>query len=136
MLALANPGYQRLAAEFIPAANEFYTWLLVEAQQRAQDYAIGWHKRSFSIRLRTNGRPAGFAYGYSPDRFEIYFNYLNLSPAELAELRRALLAYGVFTETGKSTLVAQVSQVNGERLREASRYLLDRLANRDSEAFR
>lgn len=117
----------RFMAESSPTEVEFYSWLFEAVEKRAVDYGISWHKKSFSIRLRSGQRPLSFAYGYIHDRFEIYFEYLRLPKSELADLRRALLAFGVFTESGKHSLKVDVSQVNGDRLREACRFLLDRL---------
>lgn len=114
-------------------AAKFFAWLLAEAQDRAQDYAIDWHPVSFSVRLRRGGRRPGFAYGYAPDKYEIYFQYLHLEASALAELRRGLLAFGVFTESGEHTLKARISSLdNHMRARNASRFLLDKLAERSS----
>lgn len=119
---------EQLLTNSDPTAAEFFVWLLAEAQNRARDYAIQWHPASFSIRLRKDGRLAGFAYGYAPDRFEIFFNYLDLPSDILSELRRDLLDFGVFEEAGKHSLKAQAIQMNDKQLRAACVFLLDRLA--------
>lgn len=118
---------QKLLENSTPAAAQFFEWLLREAEVRARYYAIMWHPVSFSIRLRKERGSSGVAFGYAPDNLDIYFGSLDLPSSILAGLRLDLLASGTFTEAGKHTLKAQVSQVNEMALQDATRYLLDRL---------
>lgn len=119
---------EKLLAASEPDAAQFFDWLLHQAQNHAQYYAVDWHPVSFSVRLRRGGQRLGFAYGYAPDKYEIYFQYLPVEGSALAELRRALLGFGVFTESGDHTLKARIlSPDSFTRACEASQFLLLRL---------
>lgn len=124
---------ERLVADSNPDAVEFFEWLLREAKYRAQDYAIQWHKGSFSVRLRRKGGLAGIAYGYPPNNLQIYFGYVDLPASELTKLRHDLLGFGIFTTSGDHSLNAQVSNKNDfMALRAACNFLLERLSAQPS----
>lgn len=127
-LTAPHPIYEHLAAQLTPAARDFYHWLVAEIGRRPLDFDVKKSKGSFSVRWRASGTPASFAFAYAPDKLSVYLADLKLVPDELAGLRRALLRFGVFVESGKHTLNAPISQVDGTRLRNSCLYLLDWLA--------
>ena len=108
---------------------DFYTFVLDEGHARG--HATYWGEKGFSMRglLPQENRLASYVYGYPPNIFQFYFSHFeNSIPADkLAALRKELLAFGLFRESGKKTLTMEVVRPTEERLRQMYIYILDEL---------
>lgn len=146
----SRPRKQKLTkAEFLdectPVGRQFFGQVLRLAQERR--HTIYWGTAGFSIRafLPDRDQLATFAYGYPAtvystegDRFDVYFAYTNLFPAEEAPaLRESLLESGLFRKAGNWTLSAPVTEESLDRMYEIYDFLLDRVdefvAHRESK---
>ena len=115
--------------------GQFFAQILRLAQER--EHTIYWGTAGFSIRalLPDRDQLATFAYGYPAtvygtegDRFDVYFAYTNLFPAEEAPaLRKSLLESGLFREAGKWTLSAPVTEENLNQMYEMYDFILDKV---------
>ncbi len=95
-----------------------------------KEFAIYWGTVGFSVRAKLpSGSLASFVYGYPPNEFSFYFGYTSLLPEgkKSSALRRSLLDYGVFKESGKWTLKTSVVEGNLELLNEVYDYILDQV---------
>lgn len=122
-------------AEFLencsPEAATFFADILDGAAEKG--HTIYWGTAGFSIRvLLPDGQGlASILYGQPPDLFQFYFSHLERAevPADLTALRRQLLAYGVFRESGKKTLTAHITAANETALRQVNTFVLDWVDN-------
>ena len=72
----------------------------------------------------------GFAYCYPLGDFQFYFHpqwRILLSEAELLTLRKELLAFGMFSESGDWTLTADVTKENLARMNKVYDFILDKM---------
>lgn len=69
-------------------------------------HKISWGEVGFSIRafIPTTNRLISFAYGYPPDEFQFYFDYLPLTIDQKMDLRTLLMQRGAFREAGDKTI--------------------------------
>jgi predicted transcriptional regulator len=104
---------------------DFFNWMIDQAQARGMIVEYG--TRGFSVRLKRPDRLISFAYGYPPNIFEAYLDYLELPESEILAWRRELLTMGVLQEVGEKTLRAFIKSNTIERLQEAYIHLLQRV---------
>jgi hypothetical protein len=126
---------QEFLAECTPVGRQFFQRALSLAQERR--HTIYWGTAGFSIRafLPDRDQLATFAYGYPAtvydtegDRFDVYFAYTNLFPAEEAPaLRESLLESGLFRQAGKWTLSAPVTEESLDGMYKIYDFLLDKV---------
>jgi hypothetical protein len=108
-------------ASCTPEAREFFDDLLQRAL--SDNYTVYWGYKGFSVRaaLGEEGRLASFLYGYPPDKFQFYFPGEGALTREKDNpIRKELLRFGIFAESGDYTLA---SQIRGEKLAEYRRLL-------------
>jgi len=111
-----------------PEAGVFFQRVLDIAENRG--LVVEWGKDMFSLRSSfADGEMVTLAYGEPPDEFRPYINkgWLRLSAKEFSTLRKELLAFGVFRESGQWTLVATVTQENQKRMDEVYDFFLERM---------
>ena len=111
-----------------PIARGFFERVLELAQERG--HTIYWGTVGFSIRAQLpDGYLASFVYGYPPGEFSFYFAHTRLLPKgeKSLALRRSLLDYGVFRESGKWTLTTSISEDMLELLNEVYDFILDKV---------
>jgi hypothetical protein len=93
-----------------PDITKFFERVLDLAD--SNEYIISWGTKGFSGRvyLPKNEKFASFIYGWPPGIFEFYFAQLPLKDNELADLRRELLDFDFFKESGEKTLRANLDE--------------------------
>lgn len=114
-----------------PEAAAFFSDILEGAE--GQGHTIYWGTAGFSVRVLLPAEKglASILYGYPPNLFQFYFKHLEtaVASADLTTLRRQLLVYGVFRETGKKTLTAGVTAENETALRQVYTFVLNWVDN-------
>jgi hypothetical protein len=126
-------GYRTLDEflnETMPEARESFHRLFDLAKEHGYHVHLG-NKTRISIRadFPTVGLD-GFAYCYPQGDFQFYFHpewRVLLSEAELLTLRKELLAFGMFRESGKWTLTAILNRENLARMNEVYDFILDKM---------
>jgi hypothetical protein len=107
-----------------PAVADFYHRTLRRAEQRG--YIIEWGKASASIRAKfpNISRLATFAYCYAT---EFHFYFWAYFRRNSLELRKRLLAFGVFRESGKWTLKADMTPDTLTQMDDVVVFILDQM---------
>jgi hypothetical protein len=108
-------------AEFLykcpPEVRGFFTDVVDLTKDRG--YSIYWGTAGFSVRakLAKKGRLASFIQCYPPGKFQFYFHAsAQINREKDSPLRKELMEYGVFEESGDYTLTALVDAENSEKL--------------------
>jgi hypothetical protein len=110
-------------------AASFFGYVLDKAAEKG--HTVYWGEKGFSVRvLLPEGH--GFAsvvYGYPPDLFQFYFSHLDgaIPDTSLAALRKELLDFQIFRESGKKTLSTHVTGEPEGRLRQVYDFILHRV---------
>lgn len=105
-----SPAQKTTRDEFLDKCNpevaKFFERVLDLAHRN--EYIISWGTKGFSGRvyLPKIEKFASFIYGWPPGIFEFYFAQLPLKDNEMADLRRELLDFDFFKESGEKTLRA------------------------------
>lgn len=103
-----------------PEAREFFQTVLddVESQQRP----IRWNPLSFSVRTKLpDGRFATFACGWLSGAFQFFFfPELRMPQERLETLKRKLLDFGIFRESGNYTLETDISTLQADGNKETA----------------
>jgi hypothetical protein len=96
---------------------------------RARGHTISWGEKSFTVRayVPQTERLASFCYGWISEVFQFYFGQLQLPDQEDQELRRQLMAFGVFRPAGEKTLEAQLDQETLAKMPEVYNFILDKI---------
>ena len=83
--------------------GDFYNDILDTATEHG--HTIYWGTTGFSIRIYLPDEKsyASIAYGYPPNKFQIYYAHLPWSDAQLNELRKEIGACGIFKESPKTS---------------------------------
>ena len=117
-------------AEFLekctPETRRFFQTVMENAEEHG--HVVNWGGAGFSVRTRLpdGAGLATFAYCYPPDWFAFYFEpSLGLTEDQSSSLRRKLLDFGVFQESGKYTLQAHVTEDSLKQLDEVYSFILD-----------
>jgi CBS domain-containing protein len=105
----------------------FFERVLDLAEQRG--YTIYWGTKGFSARayLPQEERWASFAYGWPEELFDFYFGHLPLPDKEARTLRRELMEFGVFRESGQKTLKANLTSEALPKMAEVYDFILDKM---------
>jgi len=108
-------------------SRDFFEKLFGIAQQR--NLIVSWGKQGFSLRIKfaSNSKVTSFAYGWPNGHFNFYFEYIDVSQEELAALRKELMNFGVFNESGKYTLDAFIDQANQDKALEMFVFIANRM---------
>jgi len=118
-------------AEFLaqcsPPVASFFERVLDLAEERG--YAIKWGKKSFTVRayLPQRGYWASFCYGWTWEEFHFYFAHLPLPKEEALTLRRELMEFGVFRESGEKTLTVGLNSEALPKMPEVYDFILDQM---------
>jgi hypothetical protein len=109
------------------ALDFFFVRMLDLAEDRG--YSISWGTEAFSVRafLPQAGRSATFAYGWPAGVFNFYFGHLPLPAQDARAPRRELMEFGVFRETGKKTLAADLVTETLPKILEVYDFILEKL---------
>lgn len=99
----------------------FFEYVLNEAEKRNQ--SINWGVKGFSVgvALSQEEKRAPIAFYYPPDRVEISdekLEYLNASTQEIADMRKEMMAQGIFRESKKALLV-RINSSNKSQVQKA-----------------
>jgi len=91
-------------------------------------YSIYWAVRSYSVRkyLPALNKYASVIYCYPEGSFSFYFGNLPISDEAAGTLRKDLLSYGIFEESGKKTLIASLNNETLGKANEAMKYILQK----------
>ena len=114
-------------AKCTPRATPLFERVLELASQRG--HRINWGEVGFSIRalVPKNNRLISFAYGFPPDEFQFYFEFLPLNKEEKQALRTLLMQHGMFREAGDHTLKAALDSETATRLETTFTFILDKI---------
>jgi hypothetical protein len=116
-----------LLAGVSPPVASFFESVLDLAEARG--HTIRWGKKSFTVRayMPEKERLAGFCYGWISEVFQFYFAQLQLPDREAQDLRRQLMAFGVFRPAGEKTLEAKLSQETLAKMPEVYNFILNKI---------
>ena len=136
---LASRYHEEFLESCTPVGREFFQRVWSRAEERG--FTIGWPTAGFTLRVQLpdTGKLATVAYGYpatsfggtGPDRLELYLWHTSIFPPEdetTMTFRQALLDSGLFTQGGKWTLRAPVTENNLARLKELYDFILDKVS--------
>jgi hypothetical protein len=100
---------EEMLAKCPPEAEGFFRYVLETAAQ--QGHTIYWGTTGFSIRAHLPGLEglATIAYGFPPERFQIYFAHLPFSEKKISVLRRDILQLGTFKQAPKTLTISLTS---------------------------
>ena len=92
-------------------------------------YSIYWAVRSYSVRkyLPALNKYASVIYCYPEGSFSFYFGNLPISDEAAGTLRKDLLSYGIFEESGKKTLIASLNNETLGKAKEAVEYIINKM---------
>jgi hypothetical protein len=113
-----------------PETHEFLRRVSDLAKERGYEVYLG-NKSALSLRADFPGKGfLGFAYFWPSNMFQFYFHPQwrpFLSEEQIQTLRKELLAFGIFKESGQWTLAATVVQDNLARMNEVYDFILDKM---------
>jgi len=118
-------------AEFMlkcmPAFVPFFQKVLSLAKEK--EYSIYYAKTGFSVRkyFSFSNKYASVIYCSPNGVFQFYFGQLTISDKLADNLRRELMATGIFTETGKKTLTSVLNIEMLDKADNVIRLILDRM---------
>lgn len=112
-------------AECAPGAAAFLAQVLDLAQEKG--YEIQWGSTGFSVRVYIPERRqlTTVAYGWPYNAFDFYFGQLPIAKEKALALRKELLAFGVFEESGDYTLRAKLDGPTLDRMPEIYNFILN-----------
>ena len=110
-----------------PPVASFFERVLDLAEERG--YTIRWGKESFSVRGYLPRAQYGvtFCYGWPSQAFSFYFGHLSLPAEEAQALRRELMEFGVFRESGEKTLTVGLNSRTLPKMPEVYDFVLDKM---------
>ena len=99
-------------------AAQFFSNILDHAEESR--HTVYWGSVGFSIRVYMPDVEsfASIAYGYPPNRFQVYFAHLPFDEKQVIELRKEILALGGFKEAPK-TLTLDLNPKNTQKAKKA-----------------
>lgn len=102
---------KQILAECTKETAGFFATIMDLAE--AHGHVIRNGRSGFSIRFQrqSDGTLNSFAYGFPPDRFELYLRDVTLTPDGTTQLRQEILALDIFEEGGQHTLRCQITDV-------------------------
>jgi hypothetical protein len=118
-------------AEFMkkcaPELRPFFQEVLDQADKKG--FSIYWATRSYSVRkyLPFLNRYASVIYCWLEGSFSFYFAQLPISNENAETLRRELLSYGIFRESGKKTLIATLNDETFDKANEVVEFILNKV---------
>ncbi len=115
---------ERCPAETRP----FFEQMLDKAEEQGHEVYMG--TTGFSVRAHTPraGGLATFAYAYPPNLFQFYFHKDWVVGKERSQaLRKRLLEFGIFKESGEYTLSARLTEQNLEQAYKAYELILSQI---------
>ena len=120
---------QTVLASCEPEMADLFAHILDHAGELG--HPISWGVVGFSVRYPVPGQQdlLSYFFCYPPNKFQFYLQYINPTEADDKAVRQELLATGYFTEGGKYTLNAQITEQNAQQMRK----IVDRLFNRVPE---
>ena len=117
---------EEFLAKCSPETGQFFVRVLDRAEERG--HIIYWGTLGFSVRVYAPRmeRVRTFAYGFPPATFQVWLpNEWERDEEASAQLRRELLARGVFREAGKYTLEASLNEDTLQQMDGIYGFLLD-----------
>jgi hypothetical protein len=111
----------------IPTVRPFFEKIIQLAAEKGHSFY--WGTKGFSIRayLPKNDRLVSFVYGYPPNLFQFYFGHFPLPEDESLKLRKELLAFGLFKESGKKTLAVNLRETDLAKAYEVYEFILNKM---------
>ncbi|MDI9616143.1 MAG: endonuclease NucS [Methanothrix sp.] len=111
----------------VPELRSFFQYILDEAERNG--FSIYWGTKSYSVRmyLPSEDAHASFLYCKPTGELSFYFAQLRLSDEVAKDLRKQLLSYGIFRESGKKTLVAELDVNTVGKAKEVVDFILSSL---------
>jgi len=124
-LAILTPDeFMRKCA---PELRSFFQELM--DLNKRDGYSIYWAVRSYSVRkyLPSFNKYASVIHCYPEGLFDFYFAQLPISDEVAGMLRKELLSFGIFKESGKKTLIATLNNETLGKAKEAVEYILNKM---------
>jgi hypothetical protein len=111
----------------VPELRQFFHEVLDQASK--EDFSIYWATRSFSVRkyLPSLNKYASVVYCQPEGLFSFYFAQLPTSNKTAETLRRDLLSYGIFRESGKKTLISTLNNETLDKTRDVVKFILGKV---------
>jgi hypothetical protein len=111
----------------VPELRSFFQAVLDQSEEKG--FSIYWATRSFSVRkyLPSSNRYASVIYCHPEGQLDFYSSQLPRSNEAVETLRKELLSYGIFKESGKWTLLATLNNETLGKAKEAVEYILDKV---------
>jgi len=118
---------EEFLAQCSPPVASFFERMLDLTEERG--YLISWGKKGFSVRanLPQTGQLASFSYGWPWEEFDFYFANLPLPGEEAQALRRELMEFRVFQESGEKTLRVELNSKTLPKMPEVYDFILDKM---------
>ena len=109
---------EEMLAKCSPEAAQFFSNILDHAEESR--HTVYWGSVGFSIRVYMPDVEsfASIAYGYPPNRFQVYFAHLPFDEKQVIKLRKEILALGGFKEAPK-TLTLDLNPENTQKAKKA-----------------
>jgi len=126
-----NPFKNLTPLEFMkkcaPELRSFFQELM--DLDKKDGYSIYWGVRSYSVRkyLPSFNRYASVIYCYPEGLFSFYSAQLPISEEAAGMLRKELLSFGIFKESGKKTLIATLNNETLSKAKEAVEYIFKKM---------
>ena len=110
-----------------PYVRPFFESLISVAADKG--HVLYWGTKGFSVRayLPKNDRLASFVYGFPPNTFQFYFGQLPLPEDELIALRKELMAFGLYQESGEKTLTTNLKESDLAKADEVYEFILNKI---------
>ncbi len=109
-----------------PISANFFNSVITSARERGHVIYLGQKGISIRARFYEDDKVYTFIYGHPGGGFDFYFGW-PMDTEEESSLRKRLISYGVFQESGKKTLKAKVTEETVERLKEVYAFILDEI---------
>ena len=126
-----NPFKNLTPLEFMkkcaPELRSFFQELM--DLDKKDGYSIYWGVKSYSVRkyLPSFNRYASVIYCYPEGLFSFYSAQLPISEEAAGMLRKELLSFGIFKESGKKTLIATLNNETLSKAKEAVEYIFKKM---------
>jgi hypothetical protein len=110
-----------------PELRPFFQEVIDQADKKG--FSIYWAARSYSVRkfLPFSNRYASVIYCNPEGFFSFYFAQLPISNGAAETLRRELLSYGIFRESGRKTLIWTLNNETLDKAKEVIEFILDKV---------